>query len=248
MKREKKSDTVKTEARGTLTESAYHALKRAIVRGELEEGTFISEAEARRRFGIGRTPLREACNRLHHEQLLEAEPRRGYRVTEMTFREVRDVFEVRLLLEAITAELAAERADDAQLAELEAVMQKVHKLATHPRADEELIRLNTEFHVEIARMSQNDELVRLITAVLEKSERLSHIEHKCRRYRNTNFETTHRPIVSAIARHDGAAAREAVIADITEAQMAMLGHEARGEDAGIRASRAVSIAVNNRIA
>lgn len=247
MKREKRPEAVKTEVRGTLTESAYHALKQAIVCGELEEGTFISEAEARRRFGIGRTPLREACNRLHHERLLEAEPRRGYRVTELTFREVRDVFEVRLLLEAITAELAAERADRAQIAGLEAIVQRVHKLSGSPKADEELIRLNTEFHVEIARMSQNEELLRLITAVLEKSERLAHIEHKCRRYRYTDFETTHKPIVAALARRDGTAAREAVVADITEAQMAILGHESRGEEAGRRAVQAVRGAIRNRI-
>lgn len=247
MKREKKADPVKTETRGTLTESAYHALKQAIVRGELEEGTFISESEARRRFGIGRTPLREACNRLHHERLLEAEPRRGYRVTELTFREVRDVFEVRMLLESITAELAAERADRGQCAILEGIMQRVQRVPATPGSDQELIRLNTEFHVEIARMSQNEELTRLITGVLEKSERLAHIEHKCRRYRQTDFEATHRPIVDAIMKGNGVAAREAVIADITEAQMAMLGHESRGEDAGKRAAQAVRGALHHKV-
>ncbi len=102
----------------TLTEKAYQCIKEGIVRGEIEEGVFLSEKQIMKRYQIGRTPFREACNRLHHEQLLEVVPRRGYLVPQMSLQEVRDLFEVRVLVEGAIAELAAVRATEREIEEL----------------------------------------------------------------------------------------------------------------------------------
>src|SRR6266566_6798413 len=83
-------------SKDTLTEKAYLCIKEGIVRSEIEEGVFLSEKEIMKRYQIGRTPFREACNRLHHEHLLEVVPRRGYLVPQMSLQEVRDLFEVRV--------------------------------------------------------------------------------------------------------------------------------------------------------
>ena len=77
----------------TLTERAYEAIRNGILRGEMQEGVFLSEGEITRRYEIGRTPYREACNRLHREGLLEAVPRRGYLVPEISFHAMRDLLE-----------------------------------------------------------------------------------------------------------------------------------------------------------
>ncbi len=71
------------------------------------------------RYSIGRTPFREACNRLHNEQLLAVIPRRGYYVPELSFRGVRDLLETRIMLEGIAAELAAVRAEPDEMDKLE---------------------------------------------------------------------------------------------------------------------------------
>src|SRR6516164_36787 len=102
----------------TLTEKAYACIKEGIVRGEIEEGVFLSEKDIMKRYGIGRTPFREACNRLHHEHLLEVVPRRGYLVPEMSLQEVRDLFELRILVEGAIAGLAATRANVREIEEL----------------------------------------------------------------------------------------------------------------------------------
>src|SRR3974390_3550558 len=86
---------------GTLAEQAYRLLKQSILRGEYPEGRFLSNAEGGKRVRIGRTPFREACNRLHNEHLLDAVPRRGFLVPEMSFHEVRDLLETRLILEGV---------------------------------------------------------------------------------------------------------------------------------------------------
>src|SRR5712692_3276153 len=108
----------------TQTEKAYAALKKAILQGEIVEGVFLSESEIMKAYRIGRTPYREACNRLHHEGLLEVVPRRGYLIPEVSFHAVRDVFEMRLILEGAVAELAAARASDQDIGELEDLVNK----------------------------------------------------------------------------------------------------------------------------
>src|SRR5437763_9505617 len=105
-------------SKDTLTEKAYACIKEGIVRGEIEEGVFLSEKEIMKRYRIGRTPYREACNRLHHERLLEVVPRRGYLVPEVSYQAVSAIFETRLILEAAIAELACVRATDRDLEEI----------------------------------------------------------------------------------------------------------------------------------
>lgn len=221
MKSRKASPAARTRS-GTKTEDAYEVLKHAIVRGVLPEGTFLSESEILEKFTIGRTPFREACNRLHHERLLEVVPRRGYLVTELTFRDVRDLFEARLLLETMAVQLAAERAVPEQLEALEEILERGRTL-TEPDAADRLIHINADFHLCVARMTQNRELARAISAILDKGQRLAHIEHRLHRYQPVAFERTHRPIVDAIRHRDGAAARTALVEDIGDAQGVVLG-------------------------
>src|SRR5215472_246786 len=147
---------------GTLADQAYRLLKQAILRGEFAEGAFLSEAELTARFRIGRTPFREACNRLHNEQLLEVVPRRGYLVPEMSFHEVRDLLETRLILEGVIAELAAKRAEPSQLAEFERLYKSALQTARTKTGFDDQVQANTEFHLHIARMAHNRELEALL--------------------------------------------------------------------------------------
>src|SRR5947208_13417560 len=111
--------TRKTSTTGeTLADRAYRGLKHDILHGVFPEGSFLNEGETLKRYKIGRTPFREACNRLYNEQLLAAMPRRGYYVPELTFRGVRDLLETRIILEGIAAELAATRAEPPELEQL----------------------------------------------------------------------------------------------------------------------------------
>jgi DNA-binding GntR family transcriptional regulator len=203
----------------TLTEKAYHSIKRAILLGTIGEGTFLSESEIRRTFGIGRTPFREACNRLHNEQFLEVVPHRGYFVPELSFRTVHDLFEVRLVLEGAIAELAALRAKPDQLKELEAA-ERLILLCTDSSNDyEEVVKKNSDFHLCLAKMTQNRELVELARRILEHTERLSYLEYRGAGYKKQMTRKLHGPILEAIRKRDPAAARKAVLNDITQAQV-----------------------------
>lgn len=209
----------------TLTEKAYQCIKDGIVRSEIEEGVFLSEKEIMRRYQIGRTPFREACNRLHHEHLLEVVPRRGYLVSQMSLQEVRDLFEVRVLVEGAVAELAAARATVREIDELARLADQ--RLPPNPsrKGDNDRAELNAIFHLRLATMAHNRELMRLENSVLERTKRLAYnVAHSLGvEGQEMSLQTLHLPIVDAIRRRDRAAARRAVIHDIHQAQTILVG-------------------------
>jgi DNA-binding GntR family transcriptional regulator len=222
----------------TKTDRAYQAIKRAIVRGELAAGVFLSEGDVIRKFGIGRTPFREACNRLIHEGLLEIVPRRGYMVPELSFHDVRDLFELRILLESAMIQLATVRASDediGELARIAAEFPKRHKLGTS-RFDA-IIDANRKFHLKLAEATRNRELGRLMASVLERTERVMFIELRVTKFNEDSLKVIHEPIIEAIKKRDVNAAREALLHDIVQAQDATFGRLLRGAELGIKLKR-----------
>ncbi len=210
---------------GTLADQAYRLLKHSILRGEFAEGSFLIEAEVTARFRIGRTPFREACNRLHNEQLLEVVPRRGYLVPEMSFRAVRDLVETRLILEGVIAELAAKRAETSQVSEFERLYKATLQHARAKASIDDQVHANTEFHLHIARMAHNRELEALLRGVLERSTRMFYLIVRSSPELDRDAQDWLKPIIEAIRKKDPAAAHQAVIRDITHGQMNVLGRD-----------------------
>ena len=214
---------------GTLADRAYGMLKHGILHGEFPEGSFLREAEILPRYSIGRTPFREACNRLHNEQLLAAVPRRGYFVPELSFRGVRDLLETRILLEGIAAELAALRAEPAEIDQLEKCYKEALGAARNSKSLDALIESNQKFHLQIAAMSHNRELENLLRGVLERSIRLVYLAASGSKQVPKDIETLLKPVVDAIRRRNPTAARNAVTADIAQGQLNALGRDFWGE-------------------
>jgi DNA-binding GntR family transcriptional regulator len=219
---------------GTLVEHAYRVIKHGILRGEFPEGSFLGEAEILARCGIGRTPFREACNRLHNEQLLEVVPRRGYFVPELSFRAVRDLLETRIVLEGIAAELAALRAKPAEIASLESKYKEALKAARTPGDLDTFIEANQEFHLQIAHMTHNSEFEALLRGVLERSTRLIYLAAQGAKEVPREIESLLKPVVDAIRKRDAVAAHDAVVADITQGQLNALGRDVWGAGSGVR--------------
>lgn len=122
------------------------ALKRDLITGVLEPGTLIIEAQVGARFGVSKTPAREALLRLAEIGLIEVMPGRGYVVTKLSWQQIKDLFELRLHFECTAVELAAQRASPAETADLK-------RLAIRPRQKalgvEALLDYNLEFHRRI---------------------------------------------------------------------------------------------------
>lgn len=221
-------------SRGTLADRAYRLIKHGILHGEFPEGAFLIESEILSKYSIGRTPFREACNRLHNEQLLEVVARRGYFVPELSFRGVRDLLELRIVLEGVAAELAALRAEPSEISALERHYKDALKAARTANGLDAFIEANQKFHLEIARMTHNREFETLLRGVLERSTRLVYLAASGSKEVPRDIETLLKPIVDAIRNKNAAAAQKAVVADISRGQLNALGRDVWGNASGAR--------------
>lgn len=104
-------------------ELAYLNLRRAIVLWHVEPGTWLNESQLQQLSGFGRTPTREAANRLVVDDLLSAVPRNGYQVTDVSLADAVDLYELWATLAPITGRLAVGRLDDRVLSSLRAAVE-----------------------------------------------------------------------------------------------------------------------------
>ncbi|HLQ27517.1 MAG TPA: GntR family transcriptional regulator [Acidiferrobacterales bacterium] len=140
--------------RRTLHDEVVGRLRDMIIEGELSPGTRLTERILCQRFGISRTPLREAVKVLASEGLLELLPNRGAAVTELTIEAVEDMFQVIGALEALAGELACARISDEDLAEIRALHYQM--LAHHARSElSEYFKYNQRIHEKIIEAAKN---------------------------------------------------------------------------------------------
>lgn len=111
------------------TSMAYRLLEEMIVTMQLKPGALLSEVELAAQLGLGRTPVREALQRLELEYLVEIMPRRGVRVTDIDIKRQLRLLEVRRQLEQLNAALAARRASQSQRASFAAVAEQMTAVA-----------------------------------------------------------------------------------------------------------------------
>ncbi len=106
----------------SFSDRVERALRDRILHGEVAPGERLNEVEIAAELGVSRGPIREALQRLASDGLVELQAHRGAFVRRLGPGEVRDLFEVRLALETTVARLAAQRATDAQRADLDALV------------------------------------------------------------------------------------------------------------------------------
>jgi DNA-binding GntR family transcriptional regulator len=140
--------------RGSLHERVVGSLRDMIVEGELEAGARVPERLLCERFGVSRTPLREALKALASEGLIDLLPNRGARVTRLSEQDVEDMFQVMGALEALAGTLACARITEPELAEIRALHYQM--LAHYMRRQlPEYFRLNQAIHAALMDAARN---------------------------------------------------------------------------------------------
>lgn len=119
----------------TLANQAYVRVEEMIVTLELAPGQVISESDLAQHLDIGRTPLREALQRLAEDQLVEILPRKGIRITEITLRDQMALLETRRVLDRLVASRAARRADQGHREALRDCARAMHDTAETDQLD-----------------------------------------------------------------------------------------------------------------
>lgn len=138
----------------TLAEQAYVRLLEQIVQGELRPGTLLREDDLAERFGIGRTPIREALQRLRYEGYLTILPRRGTLVSEVSITDLAAIYEIRVRLESWAARLAAERATDADRLQARDLITELNEFASASDYNA-LLTTDRQIHRFVYRCSKN---------------------------------------------------------------------------------------------
>jgi DNA-binding GntR family transcriptional regulator len=209
------------EERRALVDKLASQLYARVLSGELPSGTRLRQEALAEEFGVSRTPVREALRKLQAGGLVEVQPNRGAVVRGLSPREIRDAYEVRAALEALAAQLAAERISREQLQRLNHAQGEfrsaLERTEARRRGGREVgvreIRLwgsaNDEFHQTIHEASGNDVLAEALAQLhrnfprdlsrLVVSESTAMLEANVRE---------HEAILEALSRHDSAAAYE----------------------------------------
>lgn len=190
-----------------VSDRAYVAIKEEIISGELPPGSTISELELAQRYKISRTPIREACQFLQKDGFLESVPHKGFFVSEITVEQIQNIYQLRFVLERTSARIAAERILPADVEELMFLARPIAFTASDPVSFRASIEQNKKFHLKIADVTGNQELVAILSNILDKIHRTQYLEAKAA---PKMVGPEHQAIAGAIARRDPAAAEEAM--------------------------------------
>ena len=216
--------------RQVLHQEVAVRLRQRIVEGQLAPGAKLNERELAQALNVSRTPLREAIKMLAAEGLVELLPNRGAVVAQMSEQDVIDTFEVIAGLEGQSGELAAQRIDEAELAEIRAL--HFEMMAAWTRRDlPTYYRINAQIHTLINAAARNP--------VLAQTWRNVNARLQALRFRS-NFDEAkwkravkeHERMVELLAARDAAGLRALLIAHLMHKRDAVLELMKKGQLGG----------------
>ncbi len=202
---------------------AYHLILEAIDVGVYKPGDRLVESDLAERFGVSRTPIREALQRLETQSLLERDGR-SLIVASLDHNQMAELYVVRSELEGLAARLAARHATREEVAVLQDMVQADDALIDSPS---ELAKANRRFHEQIHLASHNRYLVQQLNLV-HRTMALMATTSLAAEGRGEIAQGEHRAIVDAIAHRDEDAAGKALKDHISIAFMTRLKQDASG--------------------
>ena len=191
----------------TLTDRAYRLIEELIVTLALPPQTILSEQSLAARIGIGRTPIREALQRLARDGLVVILPRRGILVSQINLKTQMRLLEVRRELERLMARGAAERATPEESASFATIAREMRR-ASDQNDDMTFMRLDRQFN-ELVSLAARNEFASRAMGLMHGLSRRFWYQH----YRESGdlplSARLHAEVAEAIARRDPQAAAKA---------------------------------------
>ena len=184
-----------------LTDWTYHYLKEKILNLEIKPGQQINIDEFTEKLEVSRTPIREAFLKLASEGLIEVRPRVGYFVADITEQDIRDLFEIREIIETRATKKAAELLTDEELKSMQSLISESRKAVDEGNFDIYL-KNEIQFHEYLQKHIQNKRL----NTIIEGLNDLTHRERVMSTHSIENINQSiieHQRIMDAIAIRDG---------------------------------------------
>jgi DNA-binding GntR family transcriptional regulator len=204
----------KSRARTSKTD-IYATLRTEIILGHRKPGERMAIDDLKTRFGTSVTPVRDALQMLNQEGLITIKPRSGYFVTQITLKTLRDMLELREILEVAAVERAAPAITDVQLAAL----RNVHAGYTgdDDQAYTRYTDENRRFHYLLAQASGNLELALALRGLHDRLARFMVIRHA-----GKSLEEIHDRLIERLRAHDVTGARKAILEEVEESRRAIM--------------------------
>lgn len=198
-----------------LSVSIVATLKERIIHWQYPPEHRLTEAELCQKFGVSRSPVREALRTLATDGFVKKMPNRGYAVKQYNLREIEELYELRLALELFVVECLANRGTPIK-DDMDALKRTWTGLLNgSSKKDEELARLDTLFHETLAHAAGNKSLLRQLRAINERLLLFRMIDFgKAHRVESTCHQ--HLEILKRIAAKDISGARKAMQRNIED--------------------------------
>jgi DNA-binding GntR family transcriptional regulator len=207
----------------TLSDEIFLTLSKAIISGEFPPGQRLDEPSVCRRFGVSRTPVREALRRLGGTGLVEVVPRRGVMVSRITVEDLTDMFDALGEFEGLCARLSTERMTPLERRRLQVLNETLMKSATKKGAP--LRDLNEQFHELIYQGAHNDCVAGVTRSFRQRVAPFQVLQFAPRA--TTESFQDHDLIVRAIAAGDAVGAQRAMRDHITHSSLQVIDHFAQ---------------------
>jgi DNA-binding GntR family transcriptional regulator len=207
----------------SLAERAYIELREWIIRVDLAPGTLLREDDLMKRLGVGRTPVREAIQRLQRDGFVTVLPRRGTLVSEINITDLAAIYEVRKRLESWASRLAAQRATDEDRRTARKLIGSLERLAGDHTYDA-LLDVDRSIHRFVYACAKNSFLAETLDQYHNLSLRILHVAMK--RYasltpRLEDVVHEQRSVLEAIIAGDGDTAERVAVAHISTFERAI---------------------------
>ena len=200
---------------GTLKNRIYADLRNSIIMGHRPPGEKINVREIAQSYGTSITPIREALQMLHQEGLVTIRPHSGYLVTRVTLKQLRDLLELREILEIAAVKRAATRISDDHIEEMERVY------AGYTGDDDESYARytaeNRRFHCLIAEATGNQELAEMLGHVHDRLARFMVM-----RQAGKSMQGSHARIIDALRQRDPEAASQTLSEELADTRSIVL--------------------------
>jgi len=189
---------IKTDlsANKLMSEEIADILRESIISGNINPGEKVNEYQAAKLLNISRPPIREAFRLLAAEGLITLVPRKGAFVSKMSSREVKEIYEMKSMMESFAVRLAIPIINEKEVSELDSILRLMEEKIKENNF-KQIQRLNIEFHRRMIRMSKNQKLVHFYESIILPIRRYQRIGLSAPASWETSLQE-HRNIVEAI--------------------------------------------------
>ena len=196
----------------TMADYAYNYIKDRIISQEFPPASPVDTKQLMERLEVGKTPLREALQRLSFERLIVISPRRGTFVSDISIIQLQQAFDARLLIERRTARIATTAMTEEQIAALRDLFKNTDEIVS--RGDYmESISVDQRFHYLIAEATHNEYLRDFLSMLLPVTMRFWHYVHGLAKDSSGKIREAHQrhfPVIDALASGDPDVAERAM--------------------------------------